>query len=253
MRVAALCDIHGNLPALRAVLADAEREGVDAFAIGGDVAAGPLPRETIDQLMTLSIPARFVLGNADREIVDAYDRAPIDLDEIDDPAIGSAVFAASQIERRHRDFLAGFAPTVRVDVDGLGPTLFCHGTPRSDTEIVTRVTPQERLGEILAGVDERVVVGGHTHQQFDRSIDRWRVINAGSVGIPYEGKPGAYWALLGPEVELRRTEYDIERAVEELRAGGFPDLHEMLGESLLDPIDPAELAELFERQATSDR
>src|SRR5437763_1692816 len=122
MRVAALCDIHGNLPALRAVLADAEREGVDAFVIGGDVAAGPLPRETIDQLMTLSIPARFVLGNADREVVDAYDRAQFDLDGIDDPAMRSEVFAASRIARVHRDFLAGFAPTARLDVDGLGPT-----------------------------------------------------------------------------------------------------------------------------------
>jgi predicted phosphodiesterase len=249
MRIASLYDIHGNLPALRAVLADAEREGADAFVIGGDVAAGPLPRETIDRLMALSGRARFVMGNADREVVDAYDRAPVDLDDVADPAGRAAVFAASRIARPHRDFLAEFAPTVVLDLDGLGSTLFCHGSPRSDTEIITRITSDERLREILSEVDVRVVVCGHTHQQFDRSIDQWRVINAGSVGVPYEGKPGAYWALLGPDVELRRTEYDLEHAIEDLRAGDFPDLDDMFNESLLEPIDPDEVSEFFERQA----
>jgi putative phosphoesterase len=233
MRIAALYDIHGNLPALEAVLAELDPERPDAVVVGGDLAPGPLVGECLELLRPLN--ARYVMGNGDREVVEG------------DQEHGAG-WTAERLTPEQRDALAAFEPVV-----SLGGALFCHATPRSDTEIVTRVTPQERLGEILAGVDERVVVGGHTHQQFDRSIDRWRVINAGSVGIPYEGKPGAYWALLGPEVELRRTEYDIERAVEELRAGGFPDLHEMLGESLLDPIDPAELAELFERQATSDR
>jgi diadenosine tetraphosphatase ApaH/serine/threonine PP2A family protein phosphatase len=96
-----------------------------------------------------------------------------------------------------------------------------------------------------------VIVCGHTHQQFDRSIDGWRVVNAGSVGVPYEGKPGAYWALLGSDVELRRTEYDLERALEELRAGGFPDTDEMVKESLLEPIDPEEVSRFFEAMAVS--
>ncbi len=250
MRVAALYDIHGNLPALRAVLAEAEREGADAFVIGGDVAAGPLPRETIDRLMALSGRARYVRGNADREVVDAYDRAAIDINAVDDPARRAAAFAASRIARPHRDFLAGFAPNVTLEVDGLGPTLFCHGSPRSDTEIITRITPEDRLREVLGGVEAPVVVGGHTHQQFDRSIGRWRFVNAGSVGVPYEGRPGAYWALLGPDVQLRRTECDdLQETVDELRAGGFPDLDEMLKESLLEPADPDEVSEFFERQA----
>jgi predicted phosphodiesterase len=253
MRVAALYDIHGNLPALRAVLVDAQQEGVDAFLIGGDVAAGPLPGETLDQLMALGGRARFVRGNADREVVDAYDRGHTDVGEVDDPADRAAVFAASRISRPHRDFLAGFAPTVGLDVDGLGPTLFCHGSPRSDTEIITRVTPDDRLRDLLADVDQHVVVGGHIHQQLDRPIDRWRFVNAGSVGVPYEGRPGAYWALLGPDVELRRTEYDLEQAVQELRAGGFPDLDELLKESLLEPVDPDDVSEFFERQALGGR
>jgi predicted phosphodiesterase len=253
MRVAALYDIHGNLPALRAVLADAAREDVDAFVVGGDVAAGPLPRETIDQLIELSGRAHFVRGNADREVVDAYDRGDSDVTEVEDPAERGAVFAASRISRAHRDFLAGFAPSVALDVDGLGRTLFCHGSPRSDTEIITRVTAEDRLRDILADVDEHVLVGGHVHQQFDRPIERWRFVNAGSVGVPYEGRTGAYWALLGPDVELRRTEYDLEEAVRELRAGGFPDLDELLKESLLEPVDPDDVSEFFERQALDGR
>jgi predicted phosphodiesterase len=253
MRVAALYDIHGNVPALRAVLSDARHEDVGAFVIGGDVALGPLPHETIEQLMALGGRARFVRGNADREIVDAYDQGHTDIDQFEDPAERAAVFAASRISRQQRDFMADFAPTVALDVDGLGPTVFCHGSPRSDTEIITRVTRENRLREILGDVQEHVVVGGHVHQQFDRSIDRWRFVNAGSVGIPYEGQAGAYWALVGPDVQLRRTEYDLQRAIEELRLGGYPDLDEMLKESLLEPVDPQEVAEFFERQALEGR
>ena len=248
MRVAALYDIHGNLPALRAVLADAEREGIDAFVIGGDVASGPMPRETIERLMELGSRARFVRGNSDREVVDAHDRH-IGVSEANDPALRPAVFAAACISSDQRDFLAGFPPTVELDLKALGGVLFCHGTPRSDSEIITRLTPEQRLRELLEGVEQPVVVCGHVHQQFDRQVDRWRVVNAGSVGVPYEGAPGAYWAQLGERVELRRTEYELAPALAELRASGFPELDEMLKESLLEPLDPAEVAEFFERQA----
>lgn len=251
MRVAVLCDIHGNPPALDAVLAEAERERVDAFVIGGDAAAGPLPAETIEQLMALDRPAHLVRGNADREIVEAYDHGLTDIERLEDPSLRSAAFAAGCISVAQRDFLAGFAQTVELELEGLGPALFCHGSPRSDDEIVTRITPDPRLLEILAGVDQPTVVGGHTHQQFDRTVDRWRFINAGSVGMPYEGARGAYWALLGPDVELRRTDYDVDRALAEMRRGGFPDIDEMLQESLIAPVDPREVAEFFESQAMS--
>ncbi len=249
MRVAALYDIHGNLPALRAVLDDVAGEGVDAIVVGGDVVPGPLPRETIEQLMALGHRARFVRGNGDREVVEAYDSGRTDVGAVEDPAERAAAYAAAQISGMHRDFLAEFAPVVGLEVEGLGSTVFCHGSPRSDTEILTRITPDDRVRRVLSGTTEQVVVCGHTHQQFDRSIDRWRLVNAGSVGMPYEGQPGAYWALLGPAVELRRTEYDLEQALGELRAGGFRDLHEMLNESLLEPAEPGEVAAFFERQA----
>jgi putative phosphoesterase len=249
MRVAALCDVHANLPALEAVLGDVEREGVDAVVFGGDVAAGPLPLETVEALMALGPRARFVRGNADREIVEAFDEGRTRIEAEEDQVQRVAAFAAGRLARRHRDFLAGFADTIELELEGLGATLFCHGSPRSDTEILTAVTSQERLRDVLRDVEQPVVVGGHTHRQFDRRADHARVVNAGSVGLPYEGRAGAYWALLGPGVDLRRTDYDLERALLVLRAGGFPDLDEMLKESLTDPADPDWVAEFFERQA----
>jgi predicted phosphodiesterase len=247
--VAALYDIHGNTPALRAVLAELERSGVQRIVVGGDVAAGPAPRETIELLMAIEPCPVFVMGNADREIIEQFDAGRTDIDAEQDAPERWAAFAAARLERGQRDFLAGFAATVTLQIEGLGEVRFCHGTPRSDTEAITTATPDRRLRGLLADVREQVVVCGHTHRQFDRRVEGHRVINAGSVGLPYEGRRGAFWALLGPDVQLRRTEYDLERALAELRASGFPDTEEMLKESLLEPSDPDEVAELFERQA----
>lgn len=249
MHVAALYDIHGNLPALRAVLADVEREGVSEILVGGDVAAGPLPAETIDLLASLGERVRFVRGNADREVVEAFDRPLRDIGAGDGPAERAAVFAASCISRGQRDLLASFSDRVVTDIAGLGPVLFCHGSPHSDVDIITKATPELRLRQMLAGVAERLVICGHTHQQFDRYVDRLRIVNAGSVGVPYEGRPGAFWALLGPDVVLRRTDYDIAAAVVEMRAGGFPDVDDMLQDSLIKPLAPDEVADFFEDQA----
>jgi putative phosphoesterase len=225
LSVAVLSDIHGNLPALEAVLD--EISGAHAIVCCGDVAAGPLPRETCERLMALD-GGRFVRGNADREPGD---------------------WVEAQLEQPHRDFLASFEDTVTLDVDGLGRVLFCHGTPRSDVEIVTAITPDERLAAVMTGAD--VVVCGHVHVQFDRRPGATRVVNAGSVGLPYEGRPGAYWALLGPDVDLRRTEYELGPAIERMRAGGYPDLDEFVRESLTDPTPPEEVTRYFESIAPS--
>jgi diadenosine tetraphosphatase ApaH/serine/threonine PP2A family protein phosphatase len=182
-------------------------------------------------------------------VVDAYDQHRRDVDAAEGEAQRASAFAAARISEDQRDFLAGFVSSVTVDIEGLGPTLFCHGSPRSDTEIVTTATADARLRSILEGVQEQTVVCGHTHRQFDRRINGWRVVNAGSVGAPYEGRAGAYWALLGPDVVLRRTDYDLDAAIAELRATGFPDVEEALRESLLEPMDAEEVADFFERQA----
>jgi predicted phosphodiesterase len=219
--------VHGNLAALDAVLRDAA--GADVLVVGGDVASGPQPAEVLDRLAELGERVRWVMGNADREILDPPDT--------DDEVGRAARFAAERLDATHRALIVGFEPT--VELDGV---LFCHGTPRSDTEIVTRLTPDERL-DALAG-DARLVVAGHVHQQFHRR--RW--VNAGSVGMPYEGRPGAYWALIEDgEPHLRRTDYDLDAVA--IRATGFPDVEDFLRQSFLEPVDPDEVARFFEDRA----
>jgi putative phosphoesterase len=244
VRVAALYDIHGNLDALEAVLAEVEAAAPELVVIGGDVAAGPLPGETLDRLAQLGDRVRWVMGNADRELVNAYDRGARP-EDCEDPIARLDAWAAQRLTREHRDLLASFEPVVRV-----GSTLFCHGSPRSDTEIITAITPEARLAPMLEEVAEDVVVCGHTHHQFDRRALGKRVLNAGSVGMPYEDEPAAYWLWLGPDAELRRTQYDVAAAAVRMRAAGLPDVDElMLRESLLEPVGAAFVARHFEERA----
>jgi hypothetical protein len=133
-----------------------------------------------------------------------------------------------------------------VDVAGLGPVRFCHGSPRSDEELVTPRTPAGRIRALAAEISERVLVSAHTHLQFDRGIAGIRSINAGSVGMPYEGRPGAFWALLGPDVDLRRTAYSLDFAAERYRASGDPLAEEMV-ELLYSPPTREEVVEHAER------
>jgi predicted phosphodiesterase len=197
VKVAALYDVHGNLPALEAVLAEAD---ADIVLVGGDVAAGPWPSEALDRLRSIGDSVRFIRGNADRELSaeSGTGHAPPEVVE----------FARTRLSDEQRAFLASLPLTETIAVDTLGSVLFCHATPRNDEEILTRISADERWAEALAGVLEAVVVCGHTHVQFDRRVGDVRIVNAGSVGMPYEALPGAYWALLGPDVELRRTEYE---------------------------------------------
>ncbi len=241
MRVAALYDVHGNLPALEAVLAEVEALEVDAVVVGGDVAIGPMPRETLERLLALGERALFLRGNGDREIAG------------DPPGDGlwseRTRWSAAQLERGQLAWLAALPDTQTVAVDGLGPVLFCHGSPRSDEEILTRISSEERVAAVVAGVAEHVVVCGHTHVQFDREVAGKRLVNAGSVGMPYEARPGAYWALLGPDVELRRTDYDRETAADAIRATGFPDAEGLAAENVLQVPTAEEATEQFERMA----
>ena len=171
MQVAALYDVHGNLPALEAVLTEVDREHVDAIVFGGDIAAGPFPRETVD--LVRSLDAVCIRGNADWR----------------DGEWGAHQWVWDQLNEEAAEWLKTL-PEQAV-LDGI---FFCHATPRSDIEIVTPATADESLLEMLAGVEETLVVAGHTHMQQHRRVDRWRFVNPGSVGRPYEDAPGAYWA-----------------------------------------------------------
>ena len=241
--VAVLCDIHGNLPALDVVLAELRGAPPDAVVIGGDVVAGPQPREVLARLRALSWPLHWVRGNADRCVVTAFDGA-VPVAEREEPMWVADAFSASRLSRSERDLLAALPPLAELDVEGLGRVLFCHGTPHSDEERVTAVTPEPRLARILEGVEADLVVGGHTHRQFDLRAGGRRMVNAGSVGRPYEREPGAYWLRLGPGVDLRRTAYDTHAAVEAFRALGYPDAGGMAAE-----VDPDEVAARFEAAA----
>jgi len=246
-RVAAIYDIHANLPALEAVLQDIRRAEVDQVVVGGDVLPGPMPRETIACLLDLDIPVQFIQGNGDREVLaqmagtetDWYRTAPEQWRE-------PVRWTAQQLEPEHERLLAGWPRTLRVQIGGLRDVLFCHATPRNDTEIFTRLTSEDRLLPVFEGLNVLVAVCGHTHMQFDRTIGKIRVVNAGSVGMPF-GEPGAYWLLLGPDVQLRHTPYDLERAAERIRDTKYPQAQEFAARNVLQPPSEKEILEAFTR------
>ena len=232
-------DVHANLPALEAVLRELEASGPDLVVVGGDVALGPMPSETLELLLGLRREVRFVRGNADREAADGAGKP--------------GAWVATRLDDERRAFLAGLPLTEAVEVEGLGRVLFCHATPRSDEEIVTRATPESRMAEALADVEADVVVCGHVHVRYERTVAGKRVVNPGSVGLPYEAEPGAYWGVLGPDVSLRRTGYDVAAAVDAIRATGFPAAEEMFAETLLAPPSPDDVTDYFERVARERR
>jgi putative phosphoesterase len=233
VRVAAISDIHGNLPALEAVLAEIDEEAVDEIVVGGDTAHGPWPAEVLDLLVERG--ARAVRGNADREVIERSDRyGPL------------APWSADRLGERRLEVARSWPLTVELEVDGLGSVLVCHSTPTSDDPIYTRITPDVELAAIFESVDADVVVCGHTHMQYDRTLaSGLRIVNPGSVGLPYEGARGAYWALLGPDVEFRRTEYDVEAAVAAIEVMRVPVDGPLL-EHLVDPPDSESTTEYFE-------
>ena len=199
MRVAALYDVHGNLPALEAVLAEAEV--ADVIVAGGDFVGGDHPAETIELLRSLGDRVKFIRGNAERELVEPSPPRP------GGPPPGAIEETRSKLTEEQVAFVFGVPEHEVLQIEGLGRVLFCHATPRSDEEIVTPLTSQSRLRELLNGVEADVVVAGHTHIQNVRAVATVHFVNPGSVGMPYEEQPGAYWSLLGPDVELRRTDY----------------------------------------------
>jgi putative phosphoesterase len=195
MRVAAIYDIHANLPALEAVLQDIRRAQVDLIVVGGDVLPGPMPNETISSLLNLDIPVQFIQGNGDRVVL--AEMRGTESSDVPEKFREGVRWVARQLHPEHERLLAGWPKTCRLEIRGLGEVLFCHATPRSDTEMFTRLTPEDRLLPVFEGINVPVVVCGHTHMQFDRMIGSIRVVNAGSVGMPF-GEPvpiGSYLDL----------------------------------------------------------
>jgi putative phosphoesterase len=239
VRVAALYDVHGNLPALEAVLADNRCATADVIVSGGDLVAGAFPSECLDRLEALGDRVRFLSGNCDREVA-----LPTGNEEWNEHIRGWSAgrLGVDRLERVRR-----WPPTVEIDIDGLGTVVFCHATPTSDLTILTRVTPAEDVTAALAGCEAAVVVCGHTHVQYDRAVDGLRIVNAGSVGMPYEGSPDARWALLGPGgVELVSTSYDAPRALAVLADTGFPMFDAWFARTLRGQVTAEEATASFE-------
>jgi putative phosphoesterase len=244
MRVAAIYDIHGNLPALEAVLQEIRQAEVDRVVVGGDVVPGPMPRETLRCLLDLAIPVQFIYGNCEVAVLEQM--AGKDSAKVPEPHRLIMRWTAGQLSPEYQRLLAGWPKTLRVEIGGLGAVLFCHATPRSEDECFTRLTPEERLLPIFEGLNASLVVCGHTHMQFDRTVGSLRVVNAGSVGMPF-GEPGAYWLLLGSRVQLRHTLYDFAKAADRIRETKYPQAQAFAARNVLQPPSEEETLQAFTR------
>jgi diadenosine tetraphosphatase ApaH/serine/threonine PP2A family protein phosphatase len=244
MLVAALYDVHGNLPALKAVVAEILQLGVTDVVVGGDVLPGPMPTETLTTLLNLGVPTRFLYGNGEAAVLEQRaGRCPASVPQPYRPVIE---WTAQQLSLADERVLAGWPKTVQMNIPGLGQVLFCHATPRNENEIFTRLTPEERLVPVFREVNVSLVVCGHTHMQFDRTVGSVRVVNAGSIGMPF-GKPGTHWLLLGPTVQFRHTSYDLEQAAELVTATDYPQAQQFAAHHILKPPSETEMLEVFTR------
>lgn len=242
-RVAALYDVHGNAPALEAVLDEVTALGVDLIVVGGDVLPGPLPSECLAALARQTASVFFIAGNGERDVI-AADGGEV-LASLPEAAREVVRWTAGAVSREELSAIASWPDTVQLSIGGIGAVLFCHATPRSDRELFTVRTPDDRILAAFQGVDARVVVCGHTHVQFDRTVGDTRVVNAGSVGMPF-GEPGAYWLLLGPGIELRRTDYDLDAAARRIASCDYPAAGAFARDSVLQPPSADAMVAMFE-------
>jgi putative phosphoesterase len=243
MKILALYDIHGNPDALDAVLGDRRAHGADVVVVGGDAVPGALASEVLDRLDGLAVPVRWVRGNGEREVAAAAARSGSGPDAEDLAARTAAVSAGALGADRARAL--GELPLTQT-LDGV---LFCHASPRRDDEMLTRLSSPERWSQAIAGIEAALVVGGHTHQQDDRVVDGVRFINAGSVGLPYEGDGDARWLWIEDGVPaLCRTAYDHLAAGTRMRDTGYPDPGSIEA-ALIEPVKAGVVTRFFEEQA----
>ena len=219
-RVAIMADIHGNDSALEAALSEINAEAFDCIAILGDITWGTFPEETYRLLAPLAHKLVCIRGNADRAAVELAHKPDTELSERE-----RWMVAAHSPEVMV--FLESLPTTATITVSGLGDIRLSHGSPRTDIEVVTPETPHGRIEEFMSGVEQRCVATAHTHVSYVRRVGDTVLFNPGSVGMPYEGKRGAFWAALGPDIELRHTEYDVEGFVGRMLASDDPAAQEL--------------------------
>jgi putative phosphoesterase len=253
--VAVLSDVHGNVHALQAVLAELEKSPVDLVVFSGDITWGPFPQQTVEVIRTLRtrVPTALVRGNADRALLELTDG-------VREPESPRDIW----MRRNHRDsdvaFLREVQFQVDVDVAGVGRLRVCHGSPRADIEAMTPETPMSRLAAACADVDADVLITGHTHIQFDRRVDGLRRVsrhlNPGSVGLPYgSDEPGAKWVRAdgyGSEgFHFKTTSYDLAAHLADLERTDDPR-RDVIARLLHTPTALAEMIEYAEARVFSD-
>jgi diadenosine tetraphosphatase ApaH/serine/threonine PP2A family protein phosphatase len=213
--VACLADVHGNTAALDAVLASEDFARADAVAFLGCTTTGPDPHGVLERCANLKVPVYHLAGNGERRVLEiASGVRPVER-EVDEwlvAAHGADGLAA----------IGSWPGGLRVAHPQAGGLRLCHGSPRSDIELLTSLTTDDRLREATAGVAETVVVHGHTHVQYRRDAVAKVITGAGSVGLPYAAGPGARWVLISDRVRLIVTPYDVDRAAARIAATGYP-------------------------------
>ena len=242
MRIAVLNDIHGNMPALEAVLGEVRAAGVDRIVCGGDVIVGPMSGDVLACLFECELPVSFIVGNCEVAVIDEIEGR-----EPKVPAqVRPSIRATAEQVRDYVGAIRAWPKTLRFDVGGeaASDVLFCHGTPRDENEIFTVQTPDAALRPLFDPLNVAMIVCGHTHMPFDRRVGTTRVVNAGSVGMPF-GPAGADWLLLGPGVELRHTMYDLQAAADRIRSSSYPGAETFASTSVLNPPAAAAMLELF--------
>jgi predicted phosphodiesterase len=241
MNILALYDIHANIEALAAVLADPRAADPHAVVVGGDAVPGPFACETLVRLHSMSAPVYWVRGNGEREVAEAIGAAT---PEPDDWATRCAAITAAELGDDRAHGLGELPLTVELD-----DVLFCHASPRRDDEMLTRLSTAQRWAHALAGATAALVVGGHTHQQDDRVVGGVRFVNAGSVGLPYEGDGAARWLWIADgQPQLRQTAYDATGAGTRMLQAGWPD-ERSVHAALIDPVAPIVVTRIFEDTA----
>lgn len=245
MRIAALYDIHGNLPALEAVLQEIESLEVDQILIGGDVVLGPMSRECLDRLFAIKIPIQFILGNCEVSVLTQLEHQP--LGKLPERVLEDIRWTAKQMEPKHHKIMENWQKNMLLEIEGLGGILFCHATPRNETEIFTQQTSEEKLLPIFEKLNVKMVICGHTHMQFDRMIGTVRVVNAGSVGMSF-GQAGAFWLLLDSQgIELRKTTYDLEEASKRILKTDYPFAEDFATNNVLNTPPEEMMLELLSK------
>lgn len=246
MKIAAIYDIHGNLPALEAVLGDIGRLAVDQIIVGGDVILGPMSRECMDKLLSIEIPIQFIKGNCEVALLQKL-KGGFE-GKLPASVVEDIYWTAQQLLPVHIEEMEKWAMTINLDIEGLGKVLFCHATPENENDNFTRITPEEILLPIFNSVYADVVVCGHTHMQFDRTVGDTRVVNAGSVGMPF-GKPGAYWLLLDSEVAFRYVSYDFDAAVDRIKNTKYPHRHQFAEQNVKNPPSEETMLKIFSKRS----